>query len=352
MTPPLRILIATDAWKPQTNGVVTAIEEIKKECEKRGYLVEVLHPELGFWGIPAPGDPEVKLPFFAYSKIARMIRDFKPDAVHIASIAVISSHVRKYCLKHKIPFTLSYHSQFPEYLTERVPFIPPSVGYVFMRRFYNAGESTFVSTESMRARLEKYGLKNLKIWPLGVDLERFHPRMRDFSGKNIFADFEKPIWLNVGRLFVEKNVEAFFKLDLPGTKVSIGYGPLMKSLKSTYKDVKFLGPRYGDDLPRAMADADVFVFPSLTDTLGLVNLEALASGTPIAAFPATGPIDILGSSNAGAMDDDLKIACEKALTLSRQGARAHAEIFSWKSSADVFLSLQRYLTPEEKQRLT
>jgi glycosyltransferase involved in cell wall biosynthesis len=244
----------------------------------------------------------------------------------------------------KLPFTTSYHTRFPEYVSARLP-LPLAAGYAYMKWFHKPSGRMMVATPTMREELTRHGFRNISAWSRGVDTEVFRPRKPEEP--DIFAHLAKPIFLYVGRVAVEKNIEAFVALDLPGTKVVVGPGPQLEELKERYPKVAFLGPKSGKDLADHYACADVFVFPSLTDTFGLVILEAMATGTPVAAYPAHGPIDIIPGSNAGAVDEDLRTACLEALKCDRKAVRAYAEKFSWRASAEEFVrNLQPYPEPE------
>jgi glycosyltransferase involved in cell wall biosynthesis len=247
-----------------------------------------------------------------------------------------------------MPFTTSYHTKFPEYIKARLPFIPMAATYKFVRDFHNAGGRTMVTTPSMQKFLSERDFTRLAVWARGVDTVLFNPDKRSHGSKtdeptDVYAGLERPIWVNVGRVAVEKNIEAFLDLDLPGTKVVVGKGPQEAELRKRYPDIVFTGAKFGEDLARHFADADVFVFPSLTDTFGLVIIEAMATGTPVAAYPVSGPIDIIPGSGAGVLNDDLRTACLEALDIPRDAARTHAEKYSWDTVVDVFFDL---LTPE------
>ena len=342
----MRILLATDAWHPQVNGVVRTLDETVRVLREMGHEVEVVSPADGFRtvGLPTYGD-EIKVSLFPRREVGRRMVAFKPDAVHIATEGPIGWAARGLCIKWGMPFTTSYHTKFPEYVRARMP-VPKALTYAVVRRFHNAGGCTMVTTPSMVQFLEPKGFEHLAAWTRGVDLAQFHPRHRH-APNDVYQGLPRPIWVNVGRVAVEKNIEAFLDLDLPGTKVVIGDGPAREELEAKYPDAVFRGVRRGDDLARHFADADVFVFPSLTDTFGLVIIEAMASGTPVAAYPVTGPIDIIPDSRAGVMDDDLRTACLSALKLHRADARAHAETYSWQAVGERFLEL---LTPDYRPK--
>lgn len=337
-------MIVTDAWEPQMNGVVRTLTRVTNECRALGKQVDVITPSDGFHTMPLPTYSEIKLSVFPRREVERRFRAFEPEAIHIATEGPLGWTARAICKRWKLPFTTSYHTRFPEYVNARLPFIPVSAGYWYMRQFHNAGGRLMVTTPSMRDDLRQRGFKNIIPWARGVDTHVFHPRFRGIDG-GVYAGLKGPIFINVGRIAVEKNLEAFLDLDLPGTKVMVGDGPQREELEARYPDVVFAGSQFGDELSRYFADADVFVFPSLTDTFGLVNLEAMACGTPVAAFPAPGPRDIIPGSGAGSVSDNLHQACLDCLDMSREQARAHAETYSWKRCAEEFI---RNLKPQPK----
>lgn len=333
----MRIMLVTDAWEPQMNGVVRTLSRTVQECQNMGHEVEVIHPGLGYKTFPLPTYPEIQMAIGARGDIKRRIQDFAPDAIHIATEGSLGQAARALCLKWGWPFSTSYHTKFPEYVTARFPFIPLGVGYWFMKRFHNSGGCMMVATPSMRDDLAKHGFKNIIPWARGVDTVAFNPELRDVEN-GVYKGVERPIFVNVGRISVEKNMEAFLDLELPGTKVVVGDGPYLEHLKKTYPDVVFTGARFDEDLARHFADADVFVFPSLTDTFGLVNTEAMACGTPVAGFNVAGPKDIIvPGCNAGFVGDDLREAALKCLDLDRKQVRAYAETWSWEKCAKEFV---------------
>lgn len=341
---PKRIMLVTDAWEPQVNGVVRTLTRTTEECRAMGHEVEVIHPGLGYKTWPLPTYPEIRLAFGARKDIERRFKEFEPEAIHISTEGPLGMAARAVCLKWKLPFTTSYHTKFPEYVHARLPFIPLAAGYAFMRNFHNSGGRLMVATPSMRDDLAARGFKNITPWARGVDTVLFNPDKRGIDG-GVFKDLVGPIFVYVGRVSVEKNIEAFLDCELPGTKVVIGPGPQLDELRKEYPDIQFLGPQYGDELARYFADADVFVFPSLTDTFGLVILESMACGTPVAAFPAPGPIDLIPGTGAGAVSENLQEACLEALTMKRERCREYAEGFSWKSCAEEFV---KNLKPQPK----
>ncbi len=345
---PMRILLATDAWEPQVNGVVRTLTRVVGELREMGHTVEVVSPNQ-FKTFPLPTYPEIKVAIGVYEPVQERFKAFEPEAIHIATEGPLGLAARRICVEWKLPFTTSYHTRFPEYVSARLP-LPLAAGYAYMRWFHKPSGRLMVATPTMRDELEQHGFRNISAWSRGVDTEIFHPRRADEP--DVFADLPKPIFLYVGRVAVEKNIEAFLSLDLPGSKVVVGPGPQLEELKAKYPNVRFTGPKAGEDLAAAYACADVFVFPSLTDTFGLVILEAMAAGTPVAAYPAPGPIDIIPGSGAGALaktaTEGLREACLEALKLDRKQVRAFAETFSWRACAEDFLrNLQPYPEPEK-----
>jgi glycosyltransferase involved in cell wall biosynthesis len=326
----MRILLATDAWEPQVNGVVRTLTRTIAECRAMGHQVEVVSPDQ-FKTFPLPTYPEIKLAMGAYEPVQARFKAFEPEAIHIATEGPIGLAARRICIEWKLPFT-SYHTKFPEYVSARLP-VPLSAGYAYMKWFHKPSGRIMVATPSMRDELLKQGFHNISPWTRGVDTDLFRPDL-----PKVFDGLPRPIWLSVGRVAVEKNIETFLATDLPGTKVVVGEGPQLEELKTKFPDVIFKGALFGEDLAQHFSDADVFVFPSLTDTFGLVILEAMACGTPVAAFPAPGPIDLIPGQGAGLAD-----ACLEALKVSRPATRAYAERFSWRASAEEFVrNLQPY----------
>ena len=330
---PARILIVSDAWEPQVNGVVRTLQTVTRELHALGHIVEVIGPDR-FRTIPCPTYPDIRLSLFPSRRLGRLIEAFAPDALHIATEGPLGLAAQKWARKRGCAFTTAFHTRFPEYVHARTG-LPPSLFYGFLRRFHGAGQGMMVATASLRDELAGRGFKSLRTWSRGVDLGLFTPQPREDWG-----GLPGPIFIYVGRVAVEKNIRAFLDLDLPGSKVVVGGGPQLASLRNDYPAVHFAGPRYGTDLARAYASADVFVFPSVTDTFGLVILEALASGTPVAAYNVTGPKDVLADADGhiGAVGDDLRAAAIAALGGDRVACRAHAERFSWRACAEMFLS--------------
>ncbi len=327
------LLIVTDAWRPQINGVVRSLERLAEELEKRDIRVVFLTPQ-DFRTLPMPTYPEIRLSLTHGWEIRRRIEAVKPDYIHIATEGPLGLMARRASLDIRTPgYTTSYHTRFPEYLSARLP-VPQALTYALLRRFHNSGLGCMVATETLRRDLEARGFTNLRMWSRGVDTALFHPRD---DAADIYAGLPRPILLNVGRVAVEKNLEAFLALETPGTKVVVGEGPQLAELKRRFPAVQFLGPKVGEDLARAYAGADVFVFPSLTDTFGNVIVEALASGLPVAGFPVMGPIDIVGGTRAGVLSGDLRQAIRGAATLARADAVELARRFSWDHSTQQFI---------------
>ena len=325
----MRVLIATDAWHPQVNGVVRTLTSLSQSARRLGVSVEFLTPE-GFSDFQVPTYPGLRLALPRAREIARRIETAQPDAIHIATEGPIGHMVRAYCRKRGRPFTTSYTTRFPEYISARVP-VPQAWIYSALRRFHAAATVTMVATPSLMTELALRGFANLGMWTRGVDTDLFRP------DRAVDLDFARPIFVTMGRLAVEKNLEAFLSLDLPGTKVVIGTGPQEAALKRRFPDAKFLGLLENGALTAHLAAADVFVFPSRTDTFGVVQLEALACGLPVAAFPVTGPKDVVGDHPVGVLNDDLRVAALEALKISRQACRALALERSWENSARQFI---------------
>lgn len=339
----MKIMIVTDAWEPQVNGVVRTLKNTMRELTALGHRVELMTP-LEFRTIPCPTYPEIRLSLLPRRRVNARIEEFAPDALHIATEGPLGLAARAYALRRGLPFTTAYHTRFPEYVQARFG-IPTSATYRFLRWFHGPSLAVMAPTPVVKSDLEKQGFDNVVLWTRGVDLEIFHPM------DSKVLNTARPIFLYVGRVAIEKNVEAFLKLDLPGSKWVAGEGPALAELKSRYPEVNYLGVLSQAELAKVYAAADVFVFPSRTDTFGLVLLEALACGTPVAAYPVTGPIDVLDGGHAGAMNEDLREACLDALKIDRAEARAWAERFSWQAASAQFAAhlkpLSRTQTREE-----
>ncbi len=348
----MKILVATDAWHPQVNGVVRTLGHVAREARALGAELEFLTPG-EFWTLPMPTYPEVRLALTGPGAVERRLERARPDAIHIATEGPLGHAVRRVCMRRGVPFTTSLHTRFPDYLAERLP-VPErwtcEVTWAWLRRFHSAGAAVLAATPTLGSELAARGFKNVKLWPRGVDAGLFHPRKKGAFG------LPRPIFLTVGRVAVEKNLESFLKLDLPGTKLVVGDGPARASLAKTFPGAVFLGGREGEALAEVYAAADVFVFPSRTDTFGLVLLEALASGVPVAGFPAAAPRDVIGEAPVGVLDEDLRRACLEALELSRHDCRDFALSMTWEASARTFIEHVANAThtpmPEKLRRLS
>ena len=324
-----RILVVTDAWHPQVNGVVRTLERLAENLPPLGVETVFLTPA-GFRSVPMPTYPDIRLALTTPWEIRKRVAASKADHVHIVTEGPLGFLARRACLKEGRPFTTSYHTRFPEYLSARFP-VPEALTYAWLRRFHNAAAATLVATPSLAAELAGKGFTKVKPWTRGVNIEFFTPSHRGDLG------MPRPVFLYVGRVAVEKNLAAFLELDLPGSKVVVGDGPAMAQLKRRFPDAHFLGEHTGLELARIYASSDVFVFPSRTDTFGIVLLEALASGLPVAAYPVTGPIDVVGDGTAGVLSQDLGEAARAALHIDRQKAREKAMGYSWRACAEMFL---------------
>ncbi len=326
----MRLALVTDAWSPQVNGVVRTLQRTKLELERLGHQVSVISPDQ-FSTIPCPTYPEIRLALWPATKLGKRLDALKPEAIHIATEGPLGRAARAWCLKRRLPFTTAYHTRFPEYVAARFA-VPLAWTYGIVRRFHAPASRVMVATQSIEDELIERGFANISRWTRGVDLELFRP---DEPAK---LDLPRPVHLYVGRVAVEKNIGAFLALKLPGSKVVIGDGPQLAALRAQYPDVHFLGAKHGPDLARHVAAGDVFVFPSLTDTFGLVMLEALACGLPVAAFPVAGPKDVVREGEVGALDWDLAKAVERAIALPRAACRRYAEGFSWEAATRQFLA--------------
>jgi len=325
----MRLALVTDAWFPQVNGVVRTLSRTREELLALGHEIEVISPDR-FHTVPCPTYPEIRLAVLPNRAVGRMLEACAPQAIHIATEGPLGWAARGWCLKKGLPFTTSYHTRFPEYVSARVP-VPTSWGYAIVRKFHGRSAGVMVATPGLKAELESRGFTNIRLWSRGVDTELFRPR------NDPALDLPKPVYLYCGRVAVEKNIEAFLKLDLPiGTKLVVGDGPMRADLQKRYPDAVFAGAKHGDELSRHYASADVFVFPSKTDTFGLVMLEAAASGLPIAAFPVPGPLDVVDGHGIGVLDDDLSYAVDRALAIPPERCRSHALKHSWKACAELF----------------
>lgn len=324
----MRILIATDAWAPQVNGVVTTLSRVGDCLVAAGHEVLFLTPQ-HFHTVPCPTYPEIRLALPAPGQVAALVSRFDPEAIHIATEGPIGHAVRSYCLRRGLPFTTSYHTQFPHYLRLRLP-LPLAVSYAYLRRFHRPAVRTLAATRSVQQDLQARGFRNVVLWCRGVDSVLFRPR-----DKNFIVD-DRPVLMYAGRVAVEKNLEAFLRLDLPGSKYVVGSGPDLAMLRRRYPQVRFVGRRVGEELAAYLAAADVFVFPSRTDTFGLAMLEAMAAGVPVAAYPVTGPLDVVQHGVTGYLDEVLARAVRMALTLDPAACVAYARRLTWQACAEQF----------------
>lgn len=335
----MRILVATDAWHPQVNGVVRTLTMTAQAAALLGIEVGFLTPR-SFRTVALPSYPDLRVAIPSPRRIARLITAARPDNIHIATEGPIGILVRRYCLANGLPFTTSFHTRFPEYVSARLP-IPESWVWSALRWFHRPSHAVMAATPALMQELRNRGFHNVVLWPRGVDAALFHPRPFDLG-------VPRPVFLSVGRVAVEKNLEAFLALELPGTKVIVGDGPARAELERAYPDAVFLGAMQGEKLAEAYAAADVFVFPSRTDTFGLVLLEALASGVPVAALPVSGPLDVIGDAPVGVLNHDLRAACLKAQALSRDACRDFALRQTWEVSARAFIDNVTRVRPSER----
>jgi glycosyltransferase involved in cell wall biosynthesis len=326
----MRIVIVSDAWLPQINGVVRTLQALVDELRAAGREVVLITPEQ-FRTVPCPTYPEIRLSLLPGRRVAALIEANQPCAIHVATEGPLGWAARNFCVRRKLPYTTAYHTRFPEYIRARFG-LPLALSYAVVRRFHAAAQAVMVATQTVEDDLSGRGFRHIRRWTRGVDTKLFHP------GRARIYDLPRPIFLTVGRVAVEKNIEAFLSLDLPGSKVVVGDGPQAEELKRRFPEVLFVGAKTGEDLAAHYAGADVFVFPSRTDTFGLVLLEAMACGVPVAAFPVPGPLDVLGTAPVGRLDSDLATAALGALTVSRDACRHHAEKFSWAASAQQFIN--------------
>lgn len=325
----MRILVATDAWHPQVNGVVRTLTMMAEAAKSFGAEVGFLTPQ-SFRTVAMPSYPDLRLALPNAAKVARLIAEARPDSIHIATEGPIGLAARRCCKKRGLPFTTSFHTRFPEYISARLP-IPESWIWSALRWFHGASQAVMAATPALASELRGRGFRNVVLWPRGVDARLFHPRTVDLG-------LARPIFLSVGRVAVEKNLEAFLELDLPGTKVVVGDGPARAALQWKYPQAVFLGALHGEPLAETYAAADVFVFPSKTDTFGLVLLEALASGVPVAAFPVAGPRDVIGAAAVGVLSEDLRLACLAALAIPSHDCLRFAAGQTWEAAARAFVN--------------
>ena len=328
----MRIVIVTDAWTPQVNGVVRTLQTIQAQLEAMGHVVKIISPDL-YPSMPCPTYPEIRLALARPTRVGRVIAAFRPDAIHLATEGPLCLAARRWCLRRGLPFTTAYHTHFPDYVAQRTG-LPPAWFWRYIRWFHGPAQAVLVSTPSVRAQLRAHGVANVRPWGRGVDVSAFSPGA---TSPAFFADLPRPIQLYVGRVAVEKNLDAFLANGHPGTKLVIGTGPALEALRRAYPDAVFAGSMFGRDLAGAYAGADVFVFPSKTDTFGLVMIEALACGTPVAAYPVSGPIDVV-TPEIGALADTLEEAIVQALTRDRAACASHGRSFTWERSTQEFLA--------------
>ena len=321
----MRISLVTDAWLPQINGVTTTLTRCRDEIVGRGHDMQVISPDL-FRNIPCPRYPSIRLALWPWRGVRRRLDEHRPQAIHIATEGPLGTAARVYCGRRRLPFTTAFHTRFPEYLRVYAH-IPEGLSYRALRWFHGPARCTLVPTETLRNELSSHGFHHLVRWMRGVDTELFRPR------PGSVYDLPRPVFLYAGRVAAEKNIAAFLNLDLPGSKVVVGDGPARASLEARHPEVHWAGMRVGEDLAEHYAGADVFVFPSMTDTFGVVMLEAFASGLPVAAFPVTGPVDVVTDGVTGILDEDLGRACRRALELDPQVCREHALDLSWERCA-------------------
>lgn len=330
----LKIIVATDAWKPQLNGVVRTLDTLGQILTAHGNEVRYITPN-EFKSVPLPSYPEIRLSLLPNRRVAKIINEFKPDAIHIATEGPLGRAARRFCKRRRYPFTTSFHTRFAEYAAERWA-VPISWGYGILKDFHKDGETMMVATPGLMDELTGRGFGDMKLWQRGVDLQQFNPGDRSHLDHH-----DRPIFLYVGRLAVEKSIEDFLALDLPGSKVVVGDGPQRQELEEKYPGAVFVGPKYGDELTAYYQASDVFVFPSRTDTFGLVNVEALACGIPIAAYPVRGPLEILDGApvGCGSLDEDLRKACMTAYeNRDPDQCRQWADNFSWEVATRQFVS--------------
>jgi glycosyltransferase involved in cell wall biosynthesis len=339
----LRIAIVTDAWRPQINGVVRTLEIVSRLLRAEGHEVEVFGPDR-FRTIPCPTYPEIRLSLFPSSRLRHMLKLFAPDAIHLVTEGPLGWAARGFCRRNGIPFTTAYHTRFPEYVQARIR-VPLSWSYALVRRFHAPSAGVLVVSPAIRDELSERGFRNLVPWSRGVDITAFKPQPREQFKE------PRPIWLYTGRVAIEKNIKAFLDLDLPGTKWVVGGGPQLKSLQRRYTNAHFFGSVDTDELSYRYAQADCFVFPSVTDTFGLVMVEALASGVPVAGYPVPGPLDVVTDPKVGALDRDLRTACLAAVSRDPEDCRRHAETFTWERCARQFLNALQMIPQSHWQPL-
>lgn len=338
-----RIVIVSDAWFPQVNGVVRTLNETVERLRARGYAVDLVTPDL-FFTIPCPGYPEIRLALAPRTRVRRMLNQMRPDIVHIATEGPLGWSARSWCIANNMPFTTAFHTRFPDYAAARTR-LSAERFWPLMRRFHAPSSAVLVATNGLMAELNSRGILQTRLWSRGVDLDHFRA---DQPAHPALTDLPHPVMLSVGRVAVEKNLETFLSALLPGSKVVVGDGPMLAQLSRKYPDVLFLGKLGGTELASAYSAADVFVFPSRTDTFGLVMVEALACGVPVAGYPVAGPLDVVGhdgngpgavyAGKVGALDEDLLTAIDKALSCSAEDCVAAARLYDWENTVNQFVS--------------
>ena len=326
----MKIIIVTDAWHPQVNGVVRTYEYTRDQLQALGHEVYFITPE-GFNTLPCPSYPSIRLAIAPRRSVARQLSEISPDAIHIATEGPLGHAARSCCLKFDLPFTTSFHTRFPEYIRMRI-FLPVNWTYAYLRRFHMPAVRTLVPTLTQKMDLEHWGFNNIAVWSRGVDTNLFRPRDKGLS------NLHRPVFAYMGRVAVEKNLEAFLALDLPGSKVVIGDGPDLEKVKRRYPQVRYTGFLFGEALAAELAMADVFVFPSMTDTFGIVLLEAMACGVPVAAYPVTGPLDVVQQGVTGIVNKDLRQAAMEALELNPKDCIGYAHQHSWRKWTQIFVN--------------
>ena len=326
----MKIAIATDAWPPQISGVVTTLKSTIRELAQLGHEVRPIHPDCFPLTFPCPTYPQIRLALTYSTGFGRHLKEFAPDCVHIVTEGPIGMACRQFCRKKNLKFTTSFTTRFDEYVQLRFG-VPSRAIFRMLRWFHSGASNVMISSAPLKKELDEKGFANTVLWPRGVDTDLFN--LRDKS----FIIDPRPIFLYVGRVAVEKNIESFLSLDLPGTKYVVGDGPSFAKLKAVYPDVRFVGAKHGEELAQYYAASDVFVFPSLTDTFGIVMLEAMACGLPVAGYPVRGPIDIVQNGVTGFLNQDLRTAALKALEIDPQACRRFARQYSWQQSARRFV---------------
>ena len=324
----MKILVVSDTWQPQVNGVARTLSSVADHLAKAGHEVQAITPRQ-FWTVPHPADPGIRLAINTWPRLGRMVDALRPDCIYIATEGPVGMAARRYCLRRRLHFTTSFTTHFPKYVRVRFR-IPEEWTFAWLRWFHTPADSVLVAAPSMRDELMVRGFRNLRAWTRGVDADLFRPR-----DSPVFGGLQRPIWLYVGRIAVDKNLEAFLSSPIGGTKIVVGDGPALKGLKRHYFDAVFVGEKHGAELVDYYAGSDVLVFPSRTDTFGMVMIEALACGTPVAAYPVTGPVDVITSDKVGVLHDDLARAALKALSLDRADCREHALQYTWENCTRI-----------------